>query len=340
VYSKPTITRKELEGVLDCLINDELVHGDAVRLFEKALADALAQRFCVCTGSATAAWHLAYTALGVGAGDKVIIPSFFPLAPLNALKLTGAEVLLVDIETDTLLPDPDKLKALIDPSVKAIALGHMTGLTSNLTPFAALGPAIIEDISHAAGTEIEGKPAGSYGAITVMSFTPDNIITTCSGGAVLTSNSRHYAQIRDLRYSDKAVHFDYSMTDLQGAMGASQLSRLQDFIRRRREIASAYHEHIRLTPHKPLYAFNPDAAYQAFPVFFDAANDAVEKYWKKNSIQVAPPVSCALHTILGAKPMDFPNSDRLSRKLYSLPIYPSLSRREIERIGRNLARFI
>jgi len=147
--------------------------------------------------------------------------------------------------------------------------------------------------------------------------------------------------MKDMRgVRNDMTSFEYTMTDFQGAMGLSQIQKISGLLKRRREIARIYHEAVRLTPHKSLFPYSDNFAYQTFPVLFDATAEKVSKYWKKNGIEVVPALEYPLHMITGEKGFDYPNSDRLARKLFMLPLYPTLSRKEIEKISKLAAGFI
>ncbi|MBN1500654.1 MAG: DegT/DnrJ/EryC1/StrS aminotransferase family protein [Spirochaetes bacterium] len=340
VSGKPTITRKELEGVLDCLINEELISGGITRTFEKNLCELTSFKFCTAVNSLTAAYHLAFHALGINRDSEIIIPSYFNSAPLNALEIIGAKAVFVDIQEDNLLPDFDEIKRKCNENTKAIVTGHVSGIVDSFEALKQTGIPVIEDISHAIGTEIEGKHIGLDASITVCAFTPYDMITTGNGAALFTNNTKFYSTFKTFRYSSDSPSFDYTMTDFQGAMGISQLSRIQNFIRRRREIAQIYYDRLRMTQHHALYPFNPVFTYQAFPLIFDSSAEKTEKFFKKAGIEIYHPVETPLHIMKGFAPMDFPRSDRMSKKLYSLPIYPTLTKNEIEKISRNIAKFI
>ncbi len=341
VSSKPTITRKELEAVLDCLINDDLVAGESVKNFESTMAKMIGLKYSVAAASLTAAYHLVFKALEIGDSDEIIMPSYFSHSPLSALSMTGGKAVLVDIEKDSIFPAVDEIKKKISGNTKAIIIGHLFGFHFPVQGLEDLAIPIIEDISHAVGTEIDEVPSGRFGAFTVVSFDPAGIITTGNGGMIFTNNSKNYSIMKDYRgNSGEHLHFDYSMTDFQGAMGISQLAKLPDLLHRRREIARIYHESMRITPHKTPFQYNDHFAYQAFPVIFNLSNEKIESYWRKNRIEVIRPISHPLHGLMGFNGSDYPNSERLSKKLFSLPLYPTLSRKDVEKISKNLAGFI
>jgi perosamine synthetase len=342
VSCKPTITRKDLEGVLDCLISDSLTGGETVKNFESRVADLTGVKYSIAVNSLVSAYHLSFRALGITAGDEVIMPSYFDTAPLGALSMTGASPVFADTEDGSLAPSTEQYRSRLTGKTKAIIIGHTMGFNINIEPMKELNVPIIEDISHSIGSEFNEKPMSHFSALTVCSFAPSMMITTGNGGMVLTANSRFYSIMKELRAgSETAVEapYDYVMTDFQGAMGIAQLANLSNFIRRRRDIAKIYFEALKHTTHRTLYAFSESFAYQSFPILFDSPVDKVYKYWKKCGIEVERPVGKPLHSYLNFKAMDYPNSERLSKKLFSIPIYPTLTKKEIEKISRSLANF-
>lgn len=341
VTNRPTITRKELEAVLDCLINDELVTGESVKNFETSIAKMIGLKYALASNSLTAAYHLVFKALELSPTDEVIIPSFFPHSVLSALTIAGGKAVLVDIEKDSLFPAISSIKEKITEKTRAIVTGHLFGYHFHPEGLEDSGIPIIEDISHSIGSEIDDIPAGKSGTFTVVSFDPAGIITTGNGGMVLTNNSKHYSVMKDLRGNGKDhLHFDYTMTDFQGAMGISQLAKLSDLLGRRREIAKIFYESLRITSHKTPFLYNDKFAFQSFPVVFDASNDKIESYWRKIRVEAARPIHYPLHTLSGLNGSDYPNSERYSKKLFTVPLYPTLSRRDIEKISKGIASFI
>jgi len=346
VSIKPTITRKEIESVLDCLINIELLKGNTVKNFEECISILVGMKYTLATNSLFSAYHLTFKALNIGIGDEVIIPSYFDLAPLSALSLTGGDAILVDIDEGGVIPSIKEIERKITEKTKAIVIGHTFGFYANIEEIQMLNIPIIEDISHIFGAENDEFPIGDSGTITVASFSPGCMITTGNGGIALTNKQRYYSAMRNMRDmsentgDNSNISYDCCLTDFQGAMGISQLTRLQDFIERRRDIARQYYDAMKVTPHKLLYNYSDSFLFQSFPIIFDVPSDKVERYWKKNNIEVFKPISKPLHKYLGLESRDYPNSERLSKKLYSLPIYPTLTRKEVEKISRTAARFI
>ncbi|MGQ9842265.1 MAG: DegT/DnrJ/EryC1/StrS family aminotransferase [Spirochaetota bacterium] len=340
VSSKPTITRKELEGVLDCLIQDVIASGTVVKQFEQALSNMVGMKYALATNSVTAAYHCVFMALGITTGDEIIMPSFFHAAPLKACQMIGATPVFIDIAEGAYHPSQEVIQKAITQKTKAIVLGHMFGIPLGFELGDSSTPVIL-DISHAIGMDTSDifLPLPS---LAIASFAPSMMITTEMGAMVFTNNSRHFSYIRDVRSGVPHSHvlgFDYSMSDLHAALGLNQLLKLKDFVKRRRDISRIYYDALNKTHHSTLYAFNNRCTYQAFPVLFDAQPDIAEKYFKKNGIEIFRPVEVPLHQYCKLRNMDYPHSDRLSKKLFSLPIYPTLTKREIEKVCKVVTMF-
>lgn len=341
VSNKPTITRRELEGVLDCLINDELDSGNTIKSFEINLSNLIGLKYSLATNSITSSYHMIFHALQIRDDDEIIIPSYSNQSPLSILHHFGGKAVLVDNEENSLFPSMEKIKEKITEKTKAIIISHTFGFHFEFDELYNLNIPIIEDISHAVGTEINNIQVGSRATFAIISFAPSMIITTGNGGMVLTNNSKQYSIMRDLRGShETTLNLEYTMTDFQGAMGISQLQKLKDFLKRRREIAKIFYDALRVTPHKIFLHYNDSFAFQCFPVIFDASIEKVEKYWKKTGIEILNPISSPLHALLGIRGLEFPNSDRLSKKLFAIPLYPTLSKKDIEKVSKSLSQFI
>lgn len=343
VSSRPTITRKELEGVLDCLINDDLARGEIIKALESRISELSGYKYVLAVNSATSAYHLAFRALEISPEDEIIIPSYFEATPLAGLQLSGGTPVLIDIDPGAFSPNIGLYREKITTRTKALVVGHLFGFVKDIAEFLTLEKPIIEDVSHSLGSEHHDTSHEARAHIAIASFAPSMLMTTGNGAVIMTNNSRMYSLMKDLRGNSgrsTCIHFDYIMTDFQGAMGISQIHRLGDLLRRRREIARIYYDALKVTSHKTYFAYSDNFTYQSFPIIFDAPAERVEKYWKKAGIEIFLPISTPLHMLTGEKTMEFPHSERLSKKLYSLPIYPTLTKKEIEKIARSLSSFI
>lgn len=340
VSSKPTITRKDLEGVLDCLINDELTNGKTLKTFENEVSSVVELKYALATNSLLSAYYLCFKALDIDSESEVIIPSLFHQAPLGALSIAGGKPVLVDCAENSLFPSVDDIKSKITDKTKAIITGHLFGFHADISEILTLQVPVIEDISHSIGTEYNDEPVGKKGSIAVTAFSPSMILTTGNGGMALTNNSRYYSTMKELRGTADRISLDCSMTDFQAAMGLTQLMKLKSLLKRRKEIAKIYSDALRITQHKQIVPYNENFAYQSFPVLINAPSDKIIKYWKKNGIEIVKSIESPLHLLMGEKGFDYPNSDRIAKKLYSLPVYPTLTKKEIEKISKALSSFI
>jgi perosamine synthetase len=341
ISNKPTITRKDLEVVLDCLINEELTTGNIIKSFENEISKQVGFKYSVATNSLTSAYHLIFKTLNIEDGDEIILSSYSEPAALSALSLTAGKAILVDCDQNSLFPSIESIQGAVSDRTKAVIICHTFGFLFPYEEMEKISVPIIEDISYAVGTSNDAGNIGTRGTFTVASFDPSMILTTGNGGIVMTNNSKHFSKMKEFRSNNKSgICYDYSMTDFQGAMGISQLVKLKNMLLRRRQIAKIYYDALKITSHKALYQFNEDYSYQTFPIMFDASIEKIEKYWKKNGIEVVNPIGHPLHTILGLDSGIFPNSTRLSRKLFSIPLYPTLTRQNIDKISTTLSRFI
>lgn len=278
-YGRQSISAEDLDAVAQVLVSDFLTQGPSVPALEEDLSKKVAVRHAVACNSATSALHLACLALDVGQGDWVwTSPNSF-VASANCARLCGADVDFVDINPETLCMDPialeDKLKDCLNIGKalpKVVIPVHFAGLSCNMPAIHKLGQAygfkIIEDASHAVGSKVSfssGRGPSYVGTcefsdISVFSFHPVKIITTGEGGACLTQSDELATRLRSLRshgitrseaqmteashggwyYQMLELGLNYRLTDIQAALGLSQLSRLDDFVIRRQKIAARY----------------------------------------------------------------------------------------------------
>ena len=263
-YGRQTIDEDDIAAVVDVLRSDFLTTGPKIPEFEEALSRATKSKFSVACSNGTTALHLAALALGLREGDTVIVPSMTFLATANAVRYCGAEVAFADVNPDTGLMEVEHLQEALshckESSVKAVFPVHLTGQYVDLESVGAFskerGLKIVADASHALGGACNDKPVGSceYEDLSTFSFHPVKTIAMGEGGAVTTNDPEYASRMRCLRnhgvmkneeqgpwcYEMEEIGYNYRITDIQCALGISQLKKLAFFVSRRRELVALY----------------------------------------------------------------------------------------------------
>lgn len=254
-YGRQTIDESDLEAVREALTSDWLTQGPKVEEFEKALAEYCGVRFAVAYSNGTAALQGAYAAAGLKAGDEFITSPLTFAATATAGLWQGAAPVFADIDEATGNLDPEACRRAITPRTRALVPVDYAGRPADLDAFRTLakthGLLLIEDACHALGASYGGRRIGAVSDMTIFSFHPVKSITTGEGGAVLTDDPTlrdalaHFRQhgIRrgeDWMYYVESLALNYRLTDLQSALGVSQLKRLDSFVASRRAIAARY----------------------------------------------------------------------------------------------------
>jgi len=258
-----------IKAVVDALHAGWLGMGAITQAFEEGLASflELRDRYVLATNTGTSALHLGLLAAGVGPGDEVITPAFNFVADHQAIVATGATPVLCDVDDATLGLDPEKAEALVGPRTKALLPLHFGGLPGRLKELYALaerrGLRVVEDATHAFGSRADGRPLGSAGDVVCFSFDPVKVITSIDGGAVVVGDRALLERLRHWRFLgiDRETHeryknsraweydvvgqgFRYHMTNINAAIGLSQLARAHEFIAARRASCRLYTERL------------------------------------------------------------------------------------------------
>lgn len=360
-YGRQSIDEADIASVVEVLHSEWLTQGPGIAAFEEAMAIYCHAKHAVAVSNATAALHIACLALGVGKGDLVwTSPNTF-VASANCARYCDADVDFVDIDTDTLNMGVKALAIKLKEAKKQGRLPkvvipvHFSGLPCEMKEISALskqyGFSIIEDASHAVGAEYDGKPVGAcqYSDITVFSFHPVKIITTGEGGMALT-NQQHLAdkmvRMRSHGIAQKPEHMisapqgaweyqqielghNYRMTNLQAALGLSQLKKLPEFIAKRRLIAKRYHDMLAgLQVVRPI--LSDESSWHLYAVRFPAEKrKAIFDAFRKADIWVQvhyiPVHTQPYYANLGFEWGDFPESERYFMEAISLPLYFDLT---------------
>jgi UDP-4-amino-4,6-dideoxy-L-N-acetyl-beta-L-altrosamine transaminase len=255
-YSSQSIDRADVEAVVAALESGVLTGGEALTRFEKALCAYTGAKHAIAVCNATAALHIAYRTAGIGAGDEVIVPAITFAATANAALYSFAAPVFADVVFETGLIDANAIEALITPDTKAIAPVHYAGGLCDMAAIAEIAKrhklVVIEDAAHALGSfDPSGRSAGRFGAMGVFSFHPVKPITTGEGGAIVTDDDDLARKLRLLRSHGvtrgeaweqdmSELGYNYRISEINCALGASQLTRLDEAIARREAIAGIY----------------------------------------------------------------------------------------------------
>jgi UDP-4-amino-4,6-dideoxy-N-acetyl-beta-L-altrosamine transaminase len=364
-YGKQLIEQDDIDSVVATLKSDYLTTGPKVQEFEKAIADYCGAKHCVAVANGTAALHLASLVL-LEKNDKVLTTPNSFLATSNAILYAGAKPIFVDIAKDGNI-DLDLCEEELkkDNTIKAIYAVSFSGHMVNQEKLAYLKSTyditILEDNAHAIGAEYGDIKAGSCknSDCSIFSFHPVKHLTTGEGGAITTNSKEIYEKLLILRghgmvktpdmlpweYEMRELGFNYRITDIQCALGLSQLSKLDNFIDRRFEIAKAYDKAFENTIVKPLYTFDGKSSYHLYVVQVDFSKINISK--KELFIKMREKnIGLQLHYIpinqqpyykkLGYGDEKTPNMDRYYSECFSLPMYASLSNEQQEYVIKSL----
>lgn len=293
-YARQEVTEADIAAVVRVLRSPWLTTGPEVAAFESALARAVGAREAVSFSSGTAALHGAAAAAGIGPGDEVIVPPLTFCATANCVLYQGGTLVFADVAPETLTLDPEAVASAVTSRTKAIIAvdyaGHPAALDALERIAQRHGLWLIEDACHALGARWQGRPVGSISRLTAFSFHPVKHITTGEGGMVTTSDPQAAAALRRFRnhgidrdasarqaegtwvYEVNGMGYNYRLSDLQAALGRSQLARLPQLLARRRVIAARYLEALAGLPglQLPSVAEGAEPAWHLFPVRIDA----------------------------------------------------------------------
>jgi perosamine synthetase len=363
-YARQTIEDEDISAVVEVLRSDWLTTGPLVEEFERAFASEVGAQHAIAVNSGTAALHAAIYALAIGPGDEVIVPALTFAATANCVVFQGAVPIFADVDPETLLVDPETVAGLVSSRTRAVMTVDYAGQACDYRSLAESlsepGVPVVADACHGLGGLYRGRPVGSLARLNTFSFHPAKHITTAEGGMVTTDDGdladrmrmfrnhgistdhRERAQQRESMYEMVDLGFNYRLTDLQCALGLSQLGRLAKAINRRREIAARYDAAFGDIPGiRPLDVRSEvEHSYHLYVVRLvgtklTSCRDEIFAALRAEGIGVVvhyPPVH--LHPFyrqrFNIEPGLCPHAELAAREILTLPIFPGMRNNDVE----------
>lgn len=342
--AKPFIGEEEKQAVMQVLSSGQLTSGPKVVEFEKAFAAYHGAKHGVAASNGTTALMAAMMAHDIGPGDEVIIPSFSFFATASCVLSTGARPVFADIDPDTFCLSPEAVEAVITPKTKAIMPVHLYGLPANMPAIEAIcqkhGLILLEDSAQAHGASINDRRVGTWGTAS-FSFYPTKNMTTTEGGMVLTNDDEIARKLRMIRaqgmntqYYHEVVGYNFRLTDMAAAIGMVQLGRLPEWTNAR--IANGNHYSANLKSVKtPSVPAGYTHVYHQYTVCVPEGvdRDAVAKRLNEKGIGVRVYYPLPIHQQpvfqnMGYTNVHLPVTEKLTKQVFSLPVYPTLTAEE------------
>lgn len=365
-YGRQQIDEDDIQAVVDVLRSDWITTGPAVDAFEAAMVAFTGADHAVAVSSGTAALHSAMHALDLQPEDEVIVPAITFAATANCVLYMGARPVFADVDPNTLLIDPASVAERIGPRTRAVIAMDYAGQPCDYTALRAVteqaGIALVADACHAIGGHYQGRAVGTLADITTFSFHPVKHITTGEGGMVLchraeiaerlrcfrnhgiTTDHRQRAQAGAWYYEMQALGYNYRASDLQCALGHSQLRKLPGWITQRQHIAAVYQQALQSLPAvSPLVASaEVSHAYHLFVVKLPANQrqavfDAMRRDGIGVNVHYQPVYQHPYYRdTLGFAQSQCPNAESVFEQILSLPMYPGLGDTDVLRVVSSL----
>ena len=351
-HNQPAIDESDLAAVSGVLTSQWLAQGPQVASFEAALCQYLVddrqdlELTGVAVSSGSAALFLALKALEVGQGAEVLVPTYACSSLLNAVHLTGARPVVVDVSTSDFNPTVEMTAKKLTPRTRVLILTHTFGFPVDAMAYRDLGVKIVEDCAQSIGARYRGEPVGLVGDVATFSFYATKMLTTGQGGMVVSADAALIEAVRDYREFD-GVHnyyprFNFQMTDFQAALGLSQLKRLGSFISARHSYAQRYRAAVRdglgVCWQEVLDAAATPNCYR-FVLKLGAQRARWEAALAARGVRCLQPIKPyeLLHRYLHLSANDYPGAEEVSESALSIPIFPALREAQVTRIEQGLS---
>ncbi len=359
-YGKQSIDEEDIRAVVETLRSDFLTTGPKVEEFESCVAKYVGAKYAVAISNGTAALHAACFAAGIGEGDEVITTPITFAASSNCVLYCGGKPVFADIDPVTYNIDPEDIKRKITTRTKAIVAVHYTGQPCDMDAIHKIAKdhnlIVIEDAAHALGAEYKGNRIGSMSDMTTFSFHPVKHITTAEGGMVMTNNKELYDKLILFRthgitrdpellsrdegswyYEQIALGYNYRITDVQCALGVSQMRRLDDFVAKRREIAKRYDKAFAANPNivVPFQKEGCNNSYHLYVIQVKNVNrrqvfEELRALGIGVNVHYIPVYTFPYYREHGYETVTCKHAEELYENIISIPMYPDLTLKQQE----------
>lgn len=362
-YGKQSIDEKDINAVVNVLQGDFLTTGPYVKEFEEKVAKYVGVKYAVAVSNGTAALHMACAAIGIKKGDEVLVTPITFAASANCILYCGGTPVFVDINPFTYNIDVTKIEEKITSKTKAIIPVDFTGQVVDLDAINTIAKKynlyVIEDGAHSLGSEYKGKKVGTHADLVEFSFHPVKPITTAEGGIVTTNNEELYKNMMDFRthgivrdksrlkedhgpwyHEQQSLGYNYRLTDVQSALGSSQIEKIDDFINKRRKIVKIYNEAFKnleeiITPYEADFSNSGQHIYviklksELLKVKRKEIYEALQAENIGVNVHYIPVYLHPYYQDLGYKKGLCPNAEDLYENMITLPLFPAMTEKDV-----------
>lgn len=369
-YGRQSINEQDIEAVVNVLKSDYLTTGPKIAEFERKVADYTGAKYAVAIANGTAALHAACYAARIGDGDEVITTPITFAASSNCVLYCGGTPVFADINPETYNISPEDIERKITPKTKAIIAVHFTGQPCEMEQIHAIAHkynlTVIEDGAHALGAEYQEKRVGTLSDMTTFSFHPVKHITTGEGGMILTDNPELYQRLKLFRthgitreeelltkndrpwyYEQLDLGYNYRITDIQCALGVSQMDRLPEFLEKRKQIAKRYNEAFAANEQiqLPYQKEGCDNAWHLYVIRIKNGKrkEVFEKLRAAGigvNVHYIPVYQHPYYRTHGYAEVTCPNAEEYYKECISLPMYPDLKEEEQEYVIKKVLEYV
>lgn len=353
----PSVSRTATRAVQEVFKSKRFIKGSWTKTFEENFAKYSQTKYGGSTSSGTTAIYIALRALGISAGDEVLVPSHTFVASASPILFVGAKPVFVEVD-ETYTIDLEDAKKKVTKNTKAIIAVHLYGQLCDMNPLMAFakenGLFVIEDAAQAHGATYAGKKAGSFGDISCFSFFPSKNLTVCGdGGMALTNNEEYYSRLLMLRdhgrdfakpqgkYNSELLTLNFRQSELEAAIGIENLKCLNKWTRQRQKIAQIYDKHLPFEIQKPIIRKNCEHVFHLYVVQTEK-RDELSNFLRKQGIETGVHYPIPLHhqTIFKSRFSSLPYTDKISKRILSLPLFPDLSADNIKHVCEETEQFV